>query len=116
MLSVVLMKDRSRYEGLSYVWGDSELVILLNGHEFRVTKNLEAALRHLRRLQDIWTLWIDAISINQYDVHERSLQAPLMVNIYTNCRFCTAWLGEGDADNVSGGVMTPKYLLYTIRI
>ena len=40
--------------------------------------------------------WIDAICINQEDVHERSQQVTLMSKIYTQATHTMIWLGESD--------------------
>jgi hypothetical protein len=49
-LNHVILEDRPPYEALSYTWGSPEgpATITLNDHDFRVTQNLDAALRHFR--------------------------------------------------------------------
>ncbi|KAL5320359.1 hypothetical protein ACEPPN_011160 [Leptodophora sp. 'Broadleaf-Isolate-01'] len=84
------------YYALSYVWGDAgdTLPIYLNGNVHQVTRNLESALRHLRRL-DILILWADAICINQSDFEERASQILLMKEIYSSSGHPTiVWFGE----------------------
>lgn len=61
------------YEAVSYTWGTNKLdrPILVNGLEFPVTENLEAALQYLRYPRETGksrTLWADAICINQSDI------------------------------------------------
>src|SRR6266536_1978904 len=60
------------YEALSYTWGDTSdsVLIALNGNEFHVTRNLAAALVHLRARRRPRYLWVDAICINQDDIPE----------------------------------------------
>lgn len=72
--------------------------------------NLERALRSMRH-QDGSTnliLWVDAISINQEDLQERSIQVAQMCSIYRNarvfeygwgrgCDFCDSGGGDGDS-------------------
>lgn len=53
----------------------------LNGKSFRVTTNLESALRHLRLDVDR-IIWIDAICIDQNDNDERASQVGLMGWVY----------------------------------
>ena len=60
-----------------------------------VTRNLAVALRHLRYEREPRVLWIDAICINQQDVHERSAQVERMGDIYRSARQTTVWLGPG---------------------
>ena len=62
-----------------------------------VTRNFAVALQHLRYQKEPRVLWIDAICINQQDVHERSAQVERMGDIYRSARQTTVWLGpEGD--------------------
>ncbi|RTE82549.1 hypothetical protein BHE90_002855 [Fusarium euwallaceae] len=85
------------YEALSYVWGTStsRRSILLNGGEFSIGENLEAALRQLRpRDGQGRTLWTDAICINQGDPQEKAHQVAQMDSIYTNASGVVIWLGH----------------------
>ena len=47
------LKNLTPYEAISYTWGDGAIkkIILLDGKQMEVTKNLESALRyfHLRK-------------------------------------------------------------------
>ena len=102
----VLDRLGPRHQALSYTWGSSDKTgcIILNGHRFPVTKNLEAALRQLRQI-DANTVprtrwWIDAICINQEDVLERNSQVSLMRRIYKRAKGVSIWLGE-EADDSS---------------
>lgn len=89
------LDDDCNYLALSYVWGDPSrtLPIQLDGHAFRVTENLEAALRHLRLISTPRTFWIDAISINQTNIMERNQQVELMGAIYESAVQVQVWLG-----------------------
>lgn len=84
------------YEALSYVWGDPTKTssVLLNGQDFLVTSNLEAALKALQLPSKPRWLWVDAICINQSDLGERSQQVSIMKQIYQGCQRCLLWLGE----------------------
>ena len=64
-----------------------------------ITRNLHAALYHLRHPQKSRTIWIDALCINQYDVDERNHQISLMRSIYSNARRVISWLGEFDDES-----------------
>jgi hypothetical protein len=95
ILQHVLLTQNPTYECLSYVWGsphDTQL-INLHGHPFSVTKNLDAALRHLRYRDRPRTLWIDAIAINQQDVKERDAQVAIMGLIYASASSDLLWMG-----------------------
>jgi hypothetical protein len=89
------------YEALSYVWGNAQVKepIILDGHAFQVTKNLECALRHLRLPDRQRMLWVDAICINQADQFERSEQVQQMGEIYEHANCVLIWLGEADEDS-----------------
>jgi hypothetical protein len=91
----------SKYEKLSYTWGDPELVsqVLVNGHELRIHGNLDIALRHLR-LKDLpRILWTDAICINQANSSERSSQVAMMAQIYESEGAVLVWLGPSSDDS-----------------
>lgn len=93
------------YAVLSYTWGDMQkkASINLDGHQFPVTTNLEAALRQMRKRaqppikqeythhESYW--WIDAVCINQEDLAERNHQAAIMRRIYKSASSVQVWLG-----------------------
>lgn len=102
------------YNALSYTWGaPSEkakdlgvtaarwCTIICNDRTLLITENL---LDFLTRLltdygeQFTHPFWIDAISINQQDISERSLQLAMMTRIYRGARVVLIWLGEEDGE------------------
>lgn len=88
--------SRPKYKALSYTWGSPDVlkVIKLNGQSFKARKNLYDALVHLRHETEERTLWIDAICIDQSNVHERNQQVSLMSYIYTRAEMVIVWLGS----------------------
>jgi hypothetical protein len=90
----------TKYEALSYVWGSQNVTrpIFLNRKEFRVTFNLEGALRNLREQfkndDNAKVFWIDALCINQKDTEERTNQVQLMGDIYRRCEQVIVYLGD----------------------
>jgi hypothetical protein len=103
--------DRVRYKALSYCWGDvSDTVEILlylpttKGDDdawnepvvrnYRITRNLEAALRSLRSSNNIQLFWIDAICINQGNPKEKTHQVGLMNLVYSSSNEVVIWLGE----------------------
>jgi hypothetical protein len=88
------------YEALSYAWGDptATLPILLDDKSFEVTRNLESALRNLRKSGDnpsqARILWIDAICIDQKNSEERRTQVQRMRSIYQFATRVVVWLGK----------------------
>jgi ankyrin repeat protein len=88
------------YTALSYTWGseDQPCEVLVNGCIMAVTENLYLALQHLRRQDIDRVLWVDAICINQGNVHERGHQVQYMRSIYRTAERVTIWLGEATYD------------------
>jgi hypothetical protein len=97
------------YEALSYCWGSVddtvEMVlrfpIAASSHsyieqEFRITRNLDAALRALRLTQGPRRLWVDALCLNQTNPREKTHQVGLMSSIYQRAAEVIVWLGESD--------------------
>ncbi|KAL8717738.1 MAG: hypothetical protein Q9225_005049 [Loekoesia sp. 1 TL-2023] len=84
------------FEALSYTWGDGRPTCELqcNGHRLYIRPSLETALKFLRREQEHRTLWVDAICINQDDVHEREQQVSRMGDIFSHASQVIAWIGE----------------------
>lgn len=77
------------YVALSYMWGDPMMTstIHLGRSLFVVRRNLKAALKRLRDWDPKEIDWIDALCIDQSNVTERSDQAQLMEEIYSQCTF-----------------------------
>lgn len=97
-LRVQSLANGQPFAALSYVWGidnehhrlaceDALLPISANGH---------SALKHLRRKLGSFTIWIDALCINQSDIGEKERQIPLMSEIFSLASPTYLWLGEGD--------------------
>jgi hypothetical protein len=88
------------YCALSYVCGNqiSDCKIEVDGHLFLVTPNLFATLQELKRdfedssFQPLF--WIDAISINQLDGHEKSSQIRELHRIFSNADGVVIALGR----------------------
>lgn len=91
-----LDKRTHLYEALSYTWGDpgDPCSISINKQKLDVTKNLHAALLHLRDRFLERILWVDAICINQKDKEEQGQQVQRMAKIYSKAARVLVWLGE----------------------
>ncbi|MCJ1276033.1 hypothetical protein MMC21_003838 [Puttea exsequens] len=100
-LEIVSLKDEPIYVAVSYAWGseDDQEAILLQGQVCRITRNLEEALRGLRRPNEPICLWIDAICINQADLNEKSSQVSMMSQIYSKASQTWVWLGPASSDS-----------------
>lgn len=101
-LEQLALDTKPEYYALSYVWGDQykRRPILVNRQRFDVTANLYDALHHLRQQYVRWdsafSIWIDAICINQEDIDEKSRQVTRMTDIYILSRQVIIWLGAND--------------------
>ncbi|WQF84452.1 Putative heterokaryon incompatibility [Colletotrichum destructivum] len=102
LVDFTLGRAQQTYEALSYTWGDrmDQATIHLDGKPLNVTKNLETALRCLRRQNAERLLWVDAICIDQSDVAEVNLQVQRMWAIYQYASRVVVFLGEEKADTV----------------
>jgi hypothetical protein len=97
------IKDPPSYEALSYVWGSTkdQVVIYIEANikfSLKVTKNLNVAIRYLQYQTTSRTVWIDAISIDQANLEERSHQVSRMGDVYRLARHVLAWLGPDEHD------------------
>ncbi|KAF9770312.1 hypothetical protein IL306_012167 [Fusarium sp. DS 682] len=68
-----------------------------------ITESLETALRHFRKPDEIITLWIDQICINQGDNREKGQQVAMIGRIYSAAKQVLVWLGP--VQDGSDGVM-----------
>jgi hypothetical protein len=108
------------FAALSYVWGVEAAeghFVTCGGFTLRVTPNCQSALRHLRDKLGKFTIWIDAICINQQDECEKMNQISLMGDVYSKAETMYVWLGEGnDATNRAMAYLaTAGYLRFFFR-
>lgn len=90
-----LVKDG--HVALSYTWGNDEPSheIVINGKSFYIRDNLHQFLRQRRRQSNLKVrLWIDAVCIDQANVHERNHQVRQMLHIYRLAKYVLSWLGS----------------------
>jgi hypothetical protein len=95
-LRTVRLEDNPAFEALSYEWGDPSKShsISVGGKRFRVTANLWKALHNVRHETETRALWVDAISIDQTRLDEKSSQVPLMSLIYRRAKRVLISLGK----------------------
>ena len=98
------------YEALSYVWGDfsERTTMTLNNCRFYIGKSLANALLHIRSQNEILTLWIDALCINQQDAAEKPDQVRQMLGVYSTAARVHIWLGTS-TEHSELGMRTLKY-------
>ena len=94
------------YIALSYTWGDAGVqrnLRIESCGNLSIRHNLHVYL-HMRSLaiKQATYLWIDAICIDQSNVHERNHQVNLMKEIYTAASAVDIWLGlEADDSDLA---------------
>jgi len=100
------------YRALSYVWGTDQQPEELSMPDgtLSVTASLSKALRSLRRKDQMITLWVDAICINQKDGREKEKQIRMLPVIFQNASLTYAFLGGGD------GVDSAVEMLMQVRV
>lgn len=96
-LDTVTLSSSLRFQSLSYAWGHdtADVSLKIGTSQLPITKNLELALRAVRKQNSTISLWVDAICINQQDVRERNHQVRLMRDIFTSASTVNIWLGTG---------------------
>ncbi|KAI0506495.1 heterokaryon incompatibility protein-domain-containing protein [Xylaria bambusicola] len=84
------------YNALSYVWGKEKDThwIHVEGCQLRIGKNLDSALRQLRRKDRPIRLWVDAVCIDQKTVNERNHQVQQMRAIFFSALETIIYLGD----------------------
>lgn len=81
-------------EAVSYVWADPKLshtVPLMDESTLSVTTSLAKALPYLTSASRTGYLWVDQITIDQFNTMERSEQVKIMGDIYSRCVRCLIW-------------------------
>jgi Heterokaryon incompatibility protein (HET) len=95
------IEGKNSYTTLSYVWGNERDSHSVRVRDKRLTvgRNVDSALRHLRRRDLPIRLWVDAICINQLDLTERNHQVHQMRAIYSASQETIIYLGDEDGGN-----------------
>ncbi|KXX75276.1 Heterokaryon incompatibility protein 6, OR allele [Madurella mycetomatis] len=107
----VQLSWRTKYEALSYTWGDATITRPLpcSGQTINVTASLHNALTDLRLPRSRRYLWVDAVCINQSDNEEKEKQIMLMGQIYKQARQVLIYLGKSDP-GVDGAMQDFRWL------
>jgi hypothetical protein len=96
-LYTVNLAQAPPYIALSYRWDGHDKVVHINGRDLKIKSNLYDFLCYFRRdaanSEDTY-IWVDQICIDQLNLDERNQQVRFMSEIYKNCTFVTAWLGQ----------------------
>ncbi|KAK8157784.1 heterokaryon incompatibility protein-domain-containing protein [Phyllosticta citrichinensis] len=89
-------KGSTKYDALSYTWGDNKLEksVMCKGRRLFLTSNLHQALKRFRHPTETVTMWIDQLCIDQDNILERNRQVSFMGRIFKCAQKVVVWLGE----------------------
>ncbi|KAF4434511.1 heterokaryon incompatibility het-6 [Fusarium acutatum] len=96
---VVPLENPPEYTAISYCWDNSTNIARIrfhNGDSLPLSQTLLDLFNSLRKKSSKFTVWIDAICINQEDTAEKEFQVPLMGKIYSRSTEVVVWLGKSD--------------------
>lgn len=84
------------YQAISYTWGPpgDPNWIEINGQQECIRTNLWNCLKRIRSPKERRNLWVDAISISQTDLKEKSQQVSIIGDIFQKAKSVIVWLGE----------------------
>ncbi|KAF2826061.1 hypothetical protein CC86DRAFT_324930 [Ophiobolus disseminans] len=91
-----LKQSLNTYKRAGAVTSDeTEAIVSLHDSQSTIstTRNLDAALRHLRYGKSLRVVWIDALCINQSSTDEKNKQVAAMGEIYSMADRVIMWLG-----------------------
>lgn len=102
-LEEVSLDDQPIYRALSYVWGSPTVKknLQIDDKIFKIQPTVFDALRRFRRQYGTFSIWIDAICINQTDLDERSAQVAIMRHVYESATAVLVYLGEVKISHVT---------------
>ncbi|KAF4993519.1 hypothetical protein FGRMN_6448 [Fusarium graminum] len=98
-LRIVPLDNPPEYTAISYCWDDPTEVARIefqNGDSLPLSRTLFDLFNSLKKKSSRFTLWIDAICINQENTSEKEVQVPLMGRIYSCAKEVLVWLGNSD--------------------
>ena len=95
-ISEINLDHTHPYHAISYTWGDdlATTTIHIDDEPFEIRHNLFGFLRQLRAQSYSSKLWVDAISIRQDDLVEKSQQVGMIGDIFSRADRVLVWVGE----------------------
>lgn len=86
------------YAALSYAWGSEKKphMLVCGSTKLPITESLDSALRAVRKPTWNILMWVDAVCIDQNNVHERNTQVANMIYVYSRASSVLVWTGEDD--------------------
>ncbi|ETS79924.1 hypothetical protein PFICI_07453 [Pestalotiopsis fici W106-1] len=86
------------FDAISWCWGEASAVnqknITVGKYTLSVPANAYEVLVELCVAQKRKRIWIDAVCMNQNDIHEKSQQVAMMDTIYQRATMTLVWLGK----------------------
>ncbi|KAI9880355.1 MAG: hypothetical protein M1830_003966 [Pleopsidium flavum] len=103
-LKQTTLDSEIEFEAISYTWGDTTPTRRLwcNGKISAITRSLYSVLWQLREEGQQFSLWADAICINQSDTAEKTHQVRMMQEIYAKAKNVIIWLGKEEETDRQG--------------
>lgn len=100
-LHQIEISKKQSYECVSYTWSSDSTTrkVTIDGKAHGIRENLWHCLHILREQCQHIPLWVDAISINQNDVVEKSQQVSIIGTIFRAAGTTRVWLGEAADDS-----------------
>jgi hypothetical protein len=94
--------------GHFYTWGDpsQSRSVIINGCKLEVNSNAFDILQDRATFLKTRKIWIDSICINQVDKEEKSIQIPLMREIYSRESRVLVWLGSQPDSRIAMGFIS----------
>ena len=90
------------FTAISYTWGDpyaNSQSLLVDDIELTIPQSSAAVIRHFTKCFEDFTIWIDAVCINQEDLQEKGVQVGYMKDVYQGADQVFIWLGDEEADS-----------------
>ncbi|ORY08036.1 heterokaryon incompatibility protein-domain-containing protein [Clohesyomyces aquaticus] len=108
------------FTSLSYVWGafaEEPHEVHYRDFVIPVSANGHSTLVNLRRKLGGFTIWMDAICIDQQDDRDQEQQIPLMADIYAGASTVDVRLGEESSStkNAVGWLSTTRFVEYCFK-
>lgn len=96
----VPLDDLPEYTAISYCWGGQAEVARLQfsdgRHSLPLSQTLSDLFASLQKRSAKFTIWIDALCINQKDLEEKAAQVRRIGAVFSSAREVLLWLGGSD--------------------
>ncbi|ORY10184.1 heterokaryon incompatibility protein-domain-containing protein [Clohesyomyces aquaticus] len=97
--TISLDSPSHQYIAISYTWGDPtpvRQVASSDGQPLTLSRILSDLFDAMSNRHDTFTIYVDALCINQSDLVEKANQVRIMGKVYSNAQMVMVWLGVAD--------------------